>query len=65
VLLLLGISKHGENDVRFVALKVFCTVHLKRDLDSLINGNLDALHISFFPLINLFTVCKDSLREEL
>jgi hypothetical protein len=49
----------------FVALKVFYTVHLKRDLDSLINWNLIALHISFFPLISLFTVCKISLREEL
>ena len=63
--LLLGISKRGENNVSFVALEVFCTVHLKRDLDFLTNGTLTALQISFFPLISLNKVCKDSLREEL
>ena len=61
--LLLGISKHGENDACFVALKAFCTVHLKRGLDSLINGALIALHVPFFPLISLNRVCKDTLRE--
>ena len=62
--LLLGISKHRENNVSFVTLKVFCTVHLKRDLDFLTNGTLTALKISF-SLTSLTTVCKDSLREAL
>jgi len=65
VSLLLGISKHGENDVCFVALKLFCIVHLKRGLYCLIKGALIALHVHFFPLISLNSVCKDTLREGL
>jgi hypothetical protein len=66
VSLLLGISKHGENDVRgsFVALKVFCTLYRKLDLDPFINGKLTAVRISF-PVISLNRVCKDFMREEL
>ena len=61
--LLLGFGKHGENDLSFVALKLFCIVHMKRDLDSLVNGTLIALHIPFFPLISLNRVCNNALRE--